>query len=51
MKEGNISNQAAMIAAKEVFPSEFDPIRYRSDGPSIEALVEAIENLDEAAQP
>jgi hypothetical protein len=32
-------------AAKELFPAEFVPTRYRSNGPSTEALVEAIENL------
>jgi len=45
MWEGNTPDQAAMIAAKEVFPSEFVPTRCRSDGPSMEALVEAIEEL------
>jgi hypothetical protein len=43
LKEGKTGDQAAMIAAKQVFPSEFDPTRYRSDGPSIEGLVDAIE--------
>ena len=38
-------DQAGATAAKELFPAEFFPTRYRSDGPSTEALVEAIENV------
>jgi hypothetical protein len=38
-------DQAGPTAAKELFPAEFFPTRYRSDGPSTEALVEALENL------
>src|SRR5262249_497771 len=45
VKDGKTWEQAAVIAAKQVFPSEFDPLRYRREGLSIEALVEAIENL------
>ena len=38
-------DQAGATAAKELFPADFVPTRYRSDGPSTETLVEAIENL------
>jgi hypothetical protein len=43
-KQRNTWDQAAMTAATEVFPAEFNPTRYRSEG-SIEALVAAIETL------
>jgi len=43
-KQGKTSDQAAMTAATEVFPSEFKPINYRSDG-SVEALLDAIEDV------
>jgi hypothetical protein len=46
LAEGGMKwDQAGATAAKELFPAEFFPTRYRSDGPSTEALVEAIENL------
>jgi len=38
-------DQAGPTAAKELFPAEFSPTRYRNDGPSTEALVEALENV------
>ena len=43
VKEGKTSDQAAMIAAMEVFPSEFAPKDYRKG--SVEALLDAIENI------
>ena len=44
-KQGKTWDQAAMTAATEVFQAEFKPSRYRREGISIEALLDAIEKL------
>jgi hypothetical protein len=41
---GTTLDQAAIIAAKNIFPSEFKPIQYKHTGP-IETLIDEIEKL------
>jgi hypothetical protein len=42
MKNGESADNAAMIAAKAVFPAEFNPTKYDPKG-SVEALLDAID--------
>ena len=44
-REGRTVDQAAMIAAKEKFPAEFEPTRYANQGESMETLLAGIEKL------
>ena len=42
---GRTIDQAAIIAAKEKFPAEFEPTRYANQGESMETLLADIEKL------
>jgi hypothetical protein len=44
-REGRTVDQAAMFAAKEKFPAEFEPTRYDNQGEPMETLLADIEKL------
>jgi hypothetical protein len=43
--QGHTLDQAAMMAAKEIFPAEFQPTRYAGANYAIESLLAEIEKL------
>jgi hypothetical protein len=44
-REGRTIDQAAIIAAKEKFPADFEPTRYNSQGEPMGQLLADIEKL------
>jgi hypothetical protein len=49
--DGTALDQAAIVAAKNVFPTEFRPVQYKHADPQIETLLEEIEKFGGHDQP